>query len=294
MTAPGDLVKNDGKGEVLHFTDFLLERATQPPGRIFKSSFSSFDSKIQGIKTGEVFVITGKKKNGKSLFAESWIYSLMKNNPGEAKTLILSYENESEQLLSKYQKDETVPLYLPRQLETMNFDWLHDRCMEAKLKFNCRILLIDHLHFMVDMNTKQNMSLNIGAFMRRLKHDIANGLGLAVILIAHSQSLKEDEEASSDTMRDSSFIGQECDSVIVVSRKKNYTQKELDKIMERDLNKYASIKERNTRVQAYFDAEDENPYSAGFCKVRVDVNRRTGVYGWEKIFQKSGNWLEEI
>jgi replicative DNA helicase len=287
-----EIVAYDGPDRVTHFTDHLLAKAALPTGKMFGCGFESFDAHMKGLKTGEVVVITGKKKNGKTLFAESWIRSMMKKDPA-AKAVIFSYEMPAEDLLVKYMQDDTLPLYLPMSLETMDFDWLYKRCLESKLKFNCRIVLIDHLHFMVDMNTKQNMSLNIGAFMRRLKHDIAMGLHMSVILIAHQSSLREDQEASSDSMRDSSFIGQECDSVIVVSRKKNYTEDELTKISNNDFNKYQQIQTRNMIVQPLSDGED-NPYSAGFATVKISVNRRTGVFDWKKVFQKSGDFLEEI
>lgn len=286
------LVVYNGPDRVTHFTDHLLEKANQPSGLMFHCGFQKFDQHMRGLKTGEVVVVTGKKKNGKTLFAESWIRSMMHSDP-KAKPCYFSFEMPAEDLLAKYAKENNLPIYLPMRLETMNFDWLYDRCLEAKLKHDCRIVLIDHLHFMVDMNTKQNMSLNIGAFMRRLKQDIAMGLHMAVILIAHQSNIRSDQEASSDTMRDSSFIGQECDSVIVVTRKKNFSTEELIDIQANQGDKYEEIVRRNMIVQPLCDGEG-NKYSAGFATVRIDVNRRTGVFDWVKTFQKNGDFLEEI
>jgi len=269
-----ELVSYKGPHQITHFTDYLLERANEPAGQIFECGFESFDKHMKGLKTGEVVVVTGKKKNGKTLFAESWLRSMMKKDP-MAKCVILSFEMTPEDLLAKYTQEPELPIYLPFKLKTMDFDWLLERCLEAKLKFNCRIVMIDHLHFMVDMMTKQNMSLNIGAFMRKLKQEIAIGLKMSVILIAHQSNLRDGQEASSDSMRDSSFIGQECDSVIVVSRRKNYTDAELDKISGNDFQKYLRIKERNEFKQPLADGEDD-PYSAGFATVKI-AKRLTGT-----------------
>ena len=283
-----ELVKYKGADRVVHFTDFLLDKANSKSNKRFVSGFSSLENKIQGIEAGEVVVITGHTKAGKTLFAESWIHGMTKRDP-EARAVIFSFEVQTEKLLIKYQKSGLdLPIYVPLRLETMSFDWLYSRCLEAKLKFNCRIILIDHLHFLVDMNTKQNMSLNIGAFMRRLKKDIALDLDLAVILIAHQGQPKDKQEASLANMRDSSFIGQESDSTIVVTRRKNMDNIE---IQDYSIN-YPDVNELLLFPPA--GSSDDDQYSANLAIVKVEVHRRTGVYDWKKLFKKSGDFMEEI
>lgn len=292
---PKALKTYTGADRITHFTEHLLEKAgSATPGNVFNCEFDSFDRRLKGIKTGEVVVITGKKKNGKTLFAESWLRSMMAKNPVAAKTLVFSYEIPTEDLLAKWMKEEHAPLYVPMSLKTSDFKWLYERCVEAKEKFDCKIVMIDHLHFLVDMAVHSNMSLNIGAVMRRLKQDIAIGLGLAVILIAHQSNLPKDEEASSDTIRDSSFIGQECDSCIVVGRRKNYTLKELSEIREQYGTSYfLDLERRNKVIQPECEGQPDK-YSAGFAIVTIAMSRRTGVYEWSKTFQKEGDWLGEV
>ncbi len=197
-----DAVSYKGPYQVRHFTEHLAENKKHGvAARAFRCGFDAFDAKIGGIETGEVVVISGKTKNGKTLFAESWLHSMMQKDPS-ASALILSYEIQTVKLLMKYEGRPELPIYVPDQLETMNFEWLKERCLEAKLKYGCKIVLIDHLHFMVDMDTRQNMSLNIGAFMRKLKHEIAKGMDMAVVLIAHQGQTKKDSDASVDGIRD--------------------------------------------------------------------------------------------
>lgn len=93
------------------------------------------------------------------------------------------------------------------EMKAGNFEWLKLKCLEAKMKYNCQVIFIDHLHFLVDMETKLNMSLNIGAVMRQIKHDIAKEMGLMVFLIAHQGQPGSDAEPSLGNIRDSSFIG---------------------------------------------------------------------------------------
>ena len=208
-------------------------------------------------------------------------------NNEEAKAIVFSFEMDAVDLLQKYSGEPHLPLYLPLSLKAMDFDWFKDRCEESKYKYNTRIIVIDHLHFLVDMSTKQNMSLNIGAFMRRLKQDIAIGLKMSVILIAHQSQPKEGREASVDTLRDSTFIAQESDATITVMRRKNLDDVEMKDFCKEDIFK------RQLLTPPVGSSWDDN-FSANLAMVKIDCHRRTGTWQWKKLFQKRGNFFEEV
>lgn len=282
------LIKYGGTDRVVHFTEYLLEKASQGSSSSrFASGYKNFDEKMGGIETGEVVVVSGHRKEGKTLFVESWVRNMGKLNPN-AKTVMFSYEVQPDRLLAKYVKDDTTPIYLPMELKTMDFEWLLKRCSEAKYKYNAKIIMIDHLHFQVDMNTKQNMSLNIGAYMRRLKKDIALDLNLAVILIAHQGQPREGKEASIDGIRDSSFVAQESDATIIVSRRKNFTALEV-----RDIE-LKTGEEISALLKPPENMDEIDEYSSGLAIVTIECHRRTGVYHWKKLFQKRGEFMEEV
>lgn len=280
------LITYQGEDRYVHFTEYLIEKAGDISNhQTFRSSFTVFDKLTDGLETGEVVVITGHTKNGKTLFAESWLLNLSQCNKN-AKIGIFSFEVQTEKLLLKYMNLPQMFLYVPRQLKTMDFAWLRDRILEAKLKFGCNIFLIDHLHFLVDMSTKQNMSLNIGAFMRRLKQDIAINLNVAIILIAHQGQPKDNQEASLNNIRDSSFISQEADTVIIVSRRKNLSNVDIKDY----LIKYGE--DKLFKITPPAGSDDE--YSANLAIIKVAVCRRTGVFDAKKLFKKVGHFMEEI
>lgn len=282
-----DHITYAGPDRVVHYTEYLAEKAGRAKSSFnFKSGFESFDASC-GLETGEVVVVTGNTKNGKTLFAESWLHQMARNNAA-AISAIFSFEVQTEKLLQKYVPSGDVGVYVPLELKSMDFDWLRKRCAEAKYKYNCRIVLIDHLHFLVDMETKQNMSLNIGAFMRRLKKEIALDLDLGVILIAHQGQPKEGREASLSNIRDSSFVSQEADAVVVVSRRENLSELDIAEIASRDGDWKAE------QLKAPPTGAYDDKYSAGLAVVKVEVHRRTGVFGWKKLFQKRGEWMVEV
>ena len=283
-----DLKNYQGEDRIVHFTDYMLSRSHERDVKNFKSGFEIFDTKIGGMETGEVVVISGKTKMGKTLFAESWLHGILLKD-SSIRSMILSFEVPTEKLLLKYVMEPEREIYVPMNLKTMDFEWLLNRVMEGIIKHNARILLIDHLHFMVDMNTNQNMSLNIGAFMRRLKKDIAIDLGIAVILIAHQGQLVEGRDATVNTIRDSSFIAQESDSIITVTRKKNSSSKEEEKIRAKCGDEFMDM-----LLKKIDPADVDDEYSMGLSLVSIERTRRTGVFDYKKLFWKSGRFLEEI
>lgn len=289
------LLTYDGEDRLMHYLEFLKEhQEVNTSVKRFHCDFPMFDKKIEGLETGEVFVVTGHTKNGKTLFAESWLNSMLRVDP-DARPAIFSFEVQTQKLLMKYPNDPSLHIYVPRQLKSMDFDWLKERCHEAKLKYDCQIVLIDHLHFLIDMNIKQNLSLNIGAFMRKLKQEIAIGLNMAVILIAHQSQPKEGQSASASNIRDSSFVGQESDGVIVVSRKKNYNAVELKDIeIQRGEEIAGKIRPPVKSLDDHeFDPEMDE-YSAGLAVVQIAYTRRSGVFNSKKLFVKKGSFVEEV
>lgn len=282
-----ELFNYKGEDRVVHFTDYVLEKAGEGSRtRTFNCDFPMFDKKIGGLQSGEVITITGNRKEGKTLFAESWVRSLIKNSP-DAKTVFFSYETNPDTIVSRYMHEPEAPLYLPLSLQAASPDWLIKRCWEAKLKYDARIIIVDHLGFIVDMSAQQNTSLNIGGVVRQLKR-LAMEKNMSILMLAHQNQPKEGREASIDNIGHSAAIGQDTDSTIVVSRKENYNAVEMQDIEIKD-------PESASKIRLYDNMESvEDKYSMGLTIVKVECHRRTGIYKWKKLFQKRGHFLEEV
>jgi len=283
-----EAVKYNGADRVVHFSEYLsLKENETAQVKRFRCGFSLFDAAIGGLATGEVIVITGHRKEGKTTFAESWLKSMSEIDPS-ARSMILSYEMPPIQLLQKYKDDLRRPIYVPLSLESANFEWLKKRCLEAKYKHMANIVMIDHLDHLVDMSLTQNMAINIGAFMRRLKTDIAMQHNLAVLLVAHQSQPRQDKEPSVDTLRGSASIGQESDATIVVMRRENLDYVELKDFLE----KYGE--EKAMKISPPLLADPDDASSAKLAIVKVECHRRTGAWKWKKLFRKNGEFLEEV
>lgn len=286
-----ELISYQGPDRIVHFTEYMEAKKKTQRQHVFTSGFDQFDKYLGKLETGRVVVVSGYAKNGKTLFAESWIESILKRDP-ILKAGIFSFEIQPEKLLEKHSSNPGRSLYLPFELKTMDFAWLKKRCLEAKLKYDCKIILLDHLHFLVDMMTQQNMSLNIGAFMRKLKFEIAMELDLAVILITHQAKGKDGAEASAHGARDSSFISQECDAFVVVTRRKNFNQEDFNHLKRKRPDTGPLIERELSDIEV--NAGLEHEYSQGLAVVKVDVSRMSGEFGAKTTFRKVGEFLEEL
>ncbi len=213
-----------------------------------KSGIPALDTYCQGFRDGELIAISGKTKNGKTLLAQSLSVNFSRLNQSP---LWFSFEVSARQFINQFDK---VPfIYMPSKLKAHAMDWIEERIMESFAKYNTRIVFIDHLHYLFDIQRSRNPSLDIGAIIRRLK-GIAVNNEFIIFLLCHTSKAK-DENESYESIRDSSFVAQESDCVIMVKRT---------------------------------PSEGET-----FARARVEFHRRTGVMEKIVYLQKEGSYLVE-
>jgi len=170
------------------------------------------DDAMGGFQDGELIVISGETKNGKTLLAQSITVGFTKE---QYFPLWFSFEVPSRQFLSQF---PSIPMmYMPEKLKSNCMDWFFDRCIESYLKYGTRIIFIDHLHYLIDMAQTTNASLQIGSIIRNLKLFAVEN-HFVIFLLCHTTKLAQGQELSYHCLRDSSIISQESDSVIMVKR----------------------------------------------------------------------------
>jgi len=177
-----------------------------------RSGIPSIDRYVDGFRDGEVYAVSGPTKNGKTLLAQTLTVNFAKQN---AYSLWFTFEVPARQFLSQF--DELPLFYMPTKLKTYAMDWLEERILESFAKYHTRIVFIDHLHYLFDMARTRNTSLEIGTVIRKLK-TIAVNNGFCIFLLCHTTKGKSDDNLSYESIRDSSFVSQESDCVLMVKR----------------------------------------------------------------------------
>jgi replicative DNA helicase len=174
------------------------------------SLIPTLDSLIEGFHPGELITISGPTKNGKTLLSQTITKNFFHS---QIISLWFTFEVPPKQFLGQFGKD--LPLiYMPAKLKAASLPWLKEKIIEAQEKYNIKAVFIDHLHFLFDLMASKNTSLQIGQVIRTLK-TIAIERQLVIFVMAHTG---KGEGSSYHDIRDSSFVGQESDSVFMVNR----------------------------------------------------------------------------
>jgi replicative DNA helicase len=240
----------DGEDRVVSAHEMALKFTEKDQFTInVKSGIPSLDYYCEGFRDGELITISGPTKQGKTLLAQSFTHNFSKlHHP----PLWFSFEVPAKQFINQF---DAIPfIYMPSKLKAHALDWIEERIMESFAKYNTRIVFIDHLHYLFDIQKSRNPSLDIGAIIRRLK-GIAVNNEFVIFLLCHTSKAKQEGEMTYESIRDSSFVAQESDCVIMVKRTPD---------------------------------EGDN-----YARARIEFHRRTGVMEKIIFLKKQGNYLVE-
>lgn len=181
------------------------------------SGFVKLNELIGGFEGGEVVVVSGPTKQGKTLLCQSLTVAFEREG---IKSVWFNYELMPKQFLSRFSDVPLPGAYMPMRMKANTLSWIEDRIHEGKIKYETKVVFIDHLHFIVDFERMRNPSIEIGAIMRGLKN-IAKKHNVCIFLVAHIGKVERGKEKRLPTYhdaRDSSFIAQECDTFLMVGR----------------------------------------------------------------------------
>jgi len=178
-----------------------------------KSLLPSLDQAIEYFEAGELVVVSGPTKNGKSLFCQSLTQNFSRQGQP---VLWFSYELTPRGFLGSF---PSLPeLYMPMKLRGHDMGWMENRIDESFEKYRTRIVCIDHLHYCLDMARTKNPSIEIGQVIRRLK-GMAVEKEIVIFLLCHTTKGRHEGTLNYECIRDSSFVSQESDTVLMIQRK---------------------------------------------------------------------------
>lgn len=246
-----------GEDRIVTFEELEQQAEKLLKERVLPTGFPGLDAIIKGFIPTQLIVISAATKSGKTTFCMELAANMKEENP-----LWLSFEESMPELLAKYRENHGGSLrgVSPLSMKGNTLEWVEKKIIEAKVKHKTGVVFIDHLHFIVPM-TSERQDLAIGHAMRELKR-MARDWNMVIFLIAHIKKVRVDRSPTLEDLRDSSFIAQEADTVIMLYR------------------------------HAYRDEHDDVSVTNN-VNVAVLANRRSGKTGNVKMVYQEGRFLEQ-
>jgi len=246
-------------------------KKTQDSVFIVPTGVSTYDRLHEGgVEAGELIIVTGPTGEGKTSFLMSITKNMSEKN---VNSIWFTLEVTPRQFLKKIMSSsKSLPLfYVPKENTDNQISWIEERIIESKLKFNTKVVFIDHIHQIFSiarMSSQFNLSFELGDLVAKIKK-IAIDNNLSIFLIAHSKDdpMGSSREPRKEDIRDSGLISRLADSIIGVWRVPN--DEEIDSVRRKAINE-TDIK----------------------TKVRVFKNRRTGKLGSWFMFHEN-HYLSE-
>ena len=206
----------DYEGQDRVVSSFDLDEMLKQTGDyefILHSKIPSLDRYLDGgFESGELVAISGSPKSGKTLLGQTLTMNFLDQHQT---SLWFQYEVTYKRFLNTF--PEIPKFFIPMQLESADLNWLKNRILEGIYKHGISAVFIDHLHFLFDILTNKNASLEIGRVIRFLKQ-LAIEHNIVIFLMCHMTKINRDEEPDDRHIRDSSLIGAESDTVLLLWR----------------------------------------------------------------------------
>jgi replicative DNA helicase len=204
-----------GKDEVVSAVIIKEQLDVDSEQKKYFTGINQVNTILDGFKSGDLITMSGISGNGKTELLISFTKDFIDRN---YKVMWISFEVSPKDFMNRFGDYDPI-FFMPRQNQPNSLDWVIKRIMEAKAKYGIEIVIIDHLHFLLDMNTlgNRNISHLFGGIIRRIK-TTALKLDITIFLVAHLNKTATKEVPDLVDLRDSSFTYQEADSVLIIHR----------------------------------------------------------------------------
>lgn len=206
-----------GDDRVISSQELFDEVKNQPEKEKFYSGFGLLDKKVEGWVTGESIFLTGITKHGKTSMCIELSVRFADKQP-----LWLSFEEKAIDLVRKfYGKTQVFPhFFTPRQNESPNLEWIEKKIIEAKAKYDTKVVFIDHIGFISDAERgKDDMEASRLERISRAIHGLAVKWDVLIFLMGHLNKTRTDQNPDIESIKGSSAMAQEADLTIILWRK---------------------------------------------------------------------------
>ena len=240
-----------------------VAKAYKPSSSVFPTGIECFDTATDGgLREGELIIISGPTGMGKTTFSQMLIANY---SQAGVPSILFTYEMNPWYIQSKFESmgHPDLHCFVPNTDPEGTLSYIEDHIKEGFDDHLCKVVFIDHLHYLIPLQESKNSSLMIGGIVRELVQ-MAHRTKSIIFLIAHTKKIYQDEELNLSSVRDSSLVVQEADYVFLIERLKKERQKQ------------KSLQDSITEKLETNKTEWTN-----LAKIQLAKNRRTGDMVYE-------------
>lgn len=215
----------DGEFKLIWSADLLKEIQERPKVSSYKTNLPFLDELTGGFRDQQLITIAAHSKHGKTAFGLFLMEQMEGLNP-----VMIPLEQSNEELVEQRSSNGwSVPNFLsPRNLAArVTTDWIEERVVEGIAKYDTKLVLIDHLGYINDMDgeyRRENLAYRIEKVMQNLKN-IAKKWNVVILLLVHIVKADEGKPPSLEDLKGSQSILGESDKVIMLWRKNSIHNK---------------------------------------------------------------------
>lgn len=252
----------------------LLSQVAQqyvPSKEVYPMGFDYFDHAMDGgLRDGELVTVSASTGEGKSTFMRNVSVNFSKKS---IPSLWFSYEENPYYLYENFKKLTITPedllIYSPIELISGDLKFIEQEIKEGVEEKGIKVVIIDHLHYIIDLKSALNSSLMIGGMVRELK-GMAVRNKIIIFLIAHTRKINVGDELNLSSIRDSGLVVCESDYVFLIERKRHK-------------------KTAREKLASDFISSGDEYFDQG--RVTLAKNRRTGKILYMDFSVKDGRFL---
>lgn len=207
------MLNYDGEDKLISSLDILEEIKNKPEETKYLTGIKKLDELLDGFRENQLIVLAAPTKSGKTQFTVELAIRMNETQP-----VFIPFEESAEELVRKFHDlNQTPPLfYTPKQITGNTTNWIEKKVVEGVVKHNSKLFFADHLHFIVPFSSDR-LDTRIGQVMRDLKR-IAKEHNVIIVIVAHLKKTEMQLAPTLEDLRDSSFIAQEADTVLMMWR----------------------------------------------------------------------------
>ena len=180
------------------------------------SGLTDLDKIIEGFRPGNVIIVSGPTKQGKTTFCQTLTENFTKQ---DFKCLWFFFDTPAIEVIERFQE---IPIfYLPKRNEPeKKLEWIEQKIIEGLVKYDTRMVFVDHLGFLTRFSSERdNYSTELTSIVRELK-EIAIRWNVTIFLNHHIKKIDSESTPRWSDLKDSSGPAQDSDITIMVWRER--------------------------------------------------------------------------